>query len=65
MKAVELTKKHTHAGVEHPIGAVITVSTGTAAYLEEHGIGRLVMSRPAQLPRKPLAQKRTRGGSKS
>jgi hypothetical protein len=65
MKAVELIKPHTHAGVGHPIGAVITVSVGTAAYLEEHGIGRLVLSRPAPVSRKPLPKKRTRGGSKS
>ena len=65
MKAVELIRKHTHAGVEHPVGTVITVSAGTATYLDEHGIGRLVMSRPARLPRKPITQKRTRGGSKS
>ena len=65
MKAVELIRPHTHAGIEHPVGTVITVAPGTAAYLKDYGIGRLVLSRGNVAPPKPLTKNRTRGGSKS
>ena len=53
MKAVKLLRRHEHAGVEHPAGVTITVSSGTARYLEEHGIGKAVINRNPKKGVKP------------
>lgn len=35
---VTLKKPHTHAGVDHPVGARIEVTGQEAAFLVEHGV---------------------------
>ena len=35
---VTLKQPHTHAGVDHPVGAVIDVTEMDATFLMEHGV---------------------------
>ncbi|NDP58005.1 MAG: hypothetical protein GZ090_01420 [Oxalobacteraceae bacterium] len=44
---VTLTQPHTHAGVRHAAGAIITVPAADAQWLQKNGIGSIKPSRPS------------------